>query len=50
MNLVIASTEGAAEESGNFLVSPSVGLMIWLLPPSEIEAHLKERGMSGDRR
>jgi F-type H+-transporting ATPase subunit b len=31
MNLVIASTEGAAEESGNFLVSPSVGLMIWLL-------------------
>jgi len=31
MNLVIAATEGAAEESGNFLVSPSVGLMIWLL-------------------
>jgi F-type H+-transporting ATPase subunit b len=31
MNLVIAATEGATEESGNFLVSPSVGLMIWLL-------------------
>lgn len=28
---VIAATEGAAEESGNFLVSPNVGLMIWLL-------------------
>ena len=27
-----------------------IGLMIWLLPPSEIEARLKERGMSGDRR
>jgi hypothetical protein len=27
-----------------------LGLMIWLLPPSEIEARLKERGMSGDRR
>ena len=27
-----------------------LGLMILLLPPSEIEARLKERGMSGDRR
>jgi len=31
MTPVIAATEAAAEESGNFLVSPSVGLMIWLL-------------------
>jgi F-type H+-transporting ATPase subunit b len=33
-NLVIAATEGGAakeEESGNFLVSPNVGLMIWTL-------------------
>ena len=32
-NLVIAATEGAAkeEESGNFLVSPNLGLMIWTL-------------------
>lgn len=31
MLTVFAATEAAAEESGNFLVSPSVGLMIWLL-------------------
>ena len=33
MNLVIATAAEAAteEESGNFLVSPDVGLMIWLL-------------------
>lgn len=31
MRTVIAATEGAAEESGNFLVSPELGLMIWLL-------------------
>ncbi len=31
MFTVFAATEAAAEESGNFLVSPSVGLMIWLL-------------------
>ena len=33
-NFVIAATEGGAakeEESGNFLVSPNVGLMIWTL-------------------
>ena len=33
-NLVMAATEGGAaaeEESGNFLVSPNVGLMIWTL-------------------
>jgi F-type H+-transporting ATPase subunit b len=33
-NLVLAATEGGAakeEESGNFLVSPNVGLMIWTL-------------------
>ena len=34
-NLVIAATEGGGaakeEESGNFLVSPNVGLMIWTL-------------------
>lgn len=28
---VFAATEHATEEGGNFLVSPSVGLMIWLL-------------------
>lgn len=28
---VFAATEHAAEEGGNFLVSPDVGLMIWLL-------------------
>jgi F-type H+-transporting ATPase subunit b len=31
MTTVFAATEAATEESGNFLVSPSVGLMIWLL-------------------
>jgi F-type H+-transporting ATPase subunit b len=31
MTTVFAATEAAAEESGNFLVSPDVGLMIWLL-------------------
>ncbi|MGB2710858.1 MAG: F0F1 ATP synthase subunit B [Conexibacter sp.] len=31
MLTVFAATEAATEESGNFLVSPEVGLMIWLL-------------------
>ena len=31
MTTVFAATEAATEDSGNFLVSPSVGLMIWLL-------------------
>ena len=29
--LVLAATEGGEEEGGSFLVSPSVGLMIWTL-------------------